>query len=83
MTEDEKKVIDILVSYPKTTNPRGEPFHAVDRAMTWATKETETFVDGLQERKLIRMKSSAFARADLGAKLPTSDWWWERVETIK
>ena len=77
-TEEETKVIDILVAYPKTEDHLKDPIHAVDKAMGWDTKRTQKFVDRLKRGHppLIVAKIEA---VDRGTE-PTakSRWWWER-----
>jgi len=77
-TEEETKVIDILVAYPKTEDHLKDPIHAVDKAMGWDTKRTQKFVDRLMRGHppSIVVKTEAINRgADPIAK---SRWWWER-----
>jgi hypothetical protein len=56
LTEEEQKVIDILTNYEVTSDAHAAPIHAVDRAMGWATADTERFVESLINRKLIQME---------------------------
>ena len=77
-TEDEKKVIDILVAYPKTEDHLKGPIHAVDKAMGWDTKRTQKFVDRLMRGHppLIVARTEGINKAaDPTSK---SKWWWER-----
>jgi hypothetical protein len=57
MTEVERTVIAILVSYGETTDAWAEPIFAVDRAMNWDTAKTIRFVNDLVARGLLHPAS--------------------------
>ena len=57
--EEEKKVIQTLVQFGETKDPRGDAFHAVDRAMksaNWTTPDTMGCVKSLEARKLLHLE---------------------------
>lgn len=53
ITETERKVIEILVSHEPAPSAWGNPIHAIDRAMGWATADTTKFVQDLEARELV------------------------------
>jgi len=77
LTDTETKVIKILLEHEITPDAFGSPILAVDRAMTWSTKESTRFVDDLIERKLV----SPEALGRTGYRYD-SKWRWQKGESF-
>ena len=52
MTDDERKVIDILTGFGETTDCWDDPIHAVDQALNWETPKTRQVVKHLVNKGL-------------------------------
>ena len=53
LTEEEKKVIGVLVACEAQRDAYGAPIHEVDRMMKWPTTKSLKFVVDLVEREII------------------------------
>ena len=77
-TDEENRVIEILVRAGRTENAFGGPIHAVDRAMGWTTAQTMQFVEHLQKNNFIVRKITALNLMEEGGQDPKYKSWWER-----
>ena len=77
LTDDEARVVDILVKAGKSPSMSNTQIHAVDRAMGWASVDTRKFVSDLEDRGLIVRRMSSFNRLEQGEAPPMAQSWWE------
>jgi len=80
ITDDEKRVIEILVGFGPTADAYTAPLHAVSKAMPWESAKTNKVVEGLVNRGLIRRAVGTFKKNQPGELLTTVQSRWERVE---
>jgi DNA-binding Lrp family transcriptional regulator len=74
MTEDERKIVEVLVNHPRTPNAWEDPILSVAQAMGWQVSQAEQRVRKLVGRKMIQPVTVA-----RGWKEPMrSEWWWEK-----
>ncbi len=74
MTEDERRIIEVLINYPRTADAWEEPIHAVAKAMGWQPSHANEVVEEMVRRKLLQ--PSTVARN--GTEPMKSEWWWEK-----
>ena len=79
LTDEEERVIEILVDHGPARNPYGPPFEAVDKAMDWDTARTTAIVEDLTKRGVIRSKMGPFKGYESGEAVPRGEWSWERL----
>jgi hypothetical protein len=77
MTQDESKVLEILINHPPTTNVWGAPIHAVDKALGWSTADSTKFVNDMLKRHLLQFRSRAKNLLDPS---DVQSQWWEKSE---
>lgn len=53
--EEEQKVIEILTQHEVTSNPYGDPIHAVCKAMGWTESYSDEFVYNLVGQKQLEV----------------------------
>jgi hypothetical protein len=78
ITEDEKRVIQILVDCKPTNNIYGESRAAVDKGMPWESHKSTEMMDNLEGRCLIVKCSEGFKPHKVGEPLAIEKFWWER-----
>jgi hypothetical protein len=59
VTDQERRVVDILVKCGEVHDCWTEPIHVVDELMGWDTASTRKFVDDLFRRNIIDIKLRA------------------------
>jgi hypothetical protein len=77
VTEDERKVMEILINHPPTTDVWREPIQAVGKAMQLDDSDAREFVHPMFERRLLRIRSKAINLPD---PADVKSEWWEKGE---
>lgn len=79
ITDDEKRVIELLVDFGPTADAKTLPLHAVSKAMKWESTRTRKVVEDLVERGLIRTTLGTFKGYKPGEALTMGEARWERI----
>jgi|HubBroStandDraft_6_1064221.scaffolds.fasta_scaffold814787_1 hypothetical protein len=79
VTDEEQRVIDILVRHEKTRNACGEPIFAVETAMNWDNATTLEIVKDLERRNEIVRKVDSLKVLESGEGDTIMRSWWERA----
>jgi hypothetical protein len=79
ITDEEERMIEVLIGHAKTGNAYGEPIDAVGRAMKWTEATTLEVVKDLERRNIIVRRMDPFKALEAGEGMPKLKSWWERV----
>jgi hypothetical protein len=80
MDEIEERIIEILISYPRTNMPWTEPLKAVAKKMKWSTGKTVAYVEQLMYRKIVVLMTVGLHQA--AGQENKGQFWWERVKPV-
>ncbi len=75
MTDDEKKVVEMLVAQMPTSHPN-EVMNNLSAMMHWPSDKTNNFVKALEETGLVVRKSDGFEGMPSGSAIQIVKYWW-------
>lgn len=75
MTDDEKKVVEMLVAQTPTSHTN-EVMNNLSAMMHWPSDKTDSFVKALEESGLVIRKSDGFKDNPSGSAIHIVRYWW-------
>ena len=79
MTEDESKIVDVLITCPRTLHPWEAPILAVAQAMGWQRSHASEVVGEMVHRKLVKPVTVASP----GNEPMRMEYWWEKGQDVE
>jgi hypothetical protein len=79
LSDEEQRVIEVLVQHPRTRDAYAAPIQSVSRSMGWDTAKTMMCVEDLIARGEISRRVGPFKAVKDGQRLELLDSWWERA----